>query len=206
MAEELNRELNEERRRREEEEREREHNLAKEREGPKEEMKKLKEQPDVAAVQVMIAKDLLIEKDKKISGLQADLQMAKLRKQAGKGKGSEADKEGDLSQDKESSIVRPPPIQTPLVKQAPVGIIKPKPMAGQYPLIIDQGRVRYVPWQNQFLEGLVKDLPSIHEGAAKWIRELKDKTQGKRLAIGDQKEVLARTWGKERQLGCFKRP
>lgn len=67
--------------------------------------------------------------------------------------------------------------------------------AGQYPLIIEGGRIKYTPWQNQDLEGLVKELPSMHTGAAKWIREFEDKTQGKKLALGDLKAILARTLG-----------
>lgn len=35
----------------------------------------------------------------------------------------------------------------------------------------------------------------MHASATKWIREFKDKTQGKKLAVGDTKAVLARVLG-----------
>lgn len=45
--------------------------------------------------------------------------------------------------------------------------VKGKHTTGQYPLIIEEGRAKYVPWQNQDLECLVKELPNIYAGAAK---------------------------------------
>lgn len=65
----------------------------------------------------------------------------------------------------------------------------------QTPLVIGGPRARYIPWKSLDLEGLVKSLPSLHEGAAKWIREFEDETQGKRLAIRDLKAIMARMLG-----------
>lgn len=110
-----------------------------------EELKKFREQAEVAAERATIANDLLRDREKKISDLQADLRKTTLKqlqtRQTNKEKGAK-EKDGDLSPVGESLIVRPPAVQTP--------------MTGQYPLIIDQGGARYVPWQNQDLEGLVK--------------------------------------------------
>lgn len=83
--------------------------------------------------------------------------------------------EGEEVDQTNTSIMRPPAPSTPevmqapdqTIMQAPVQTIESRTIAGQYPLIVDQGGIRYIPWQNQDLEGLVKDLPNIHEGAAK---------------------------------------
>lgn len=42
------------------------------------------------------------------------------------------------------------------------------------------------------MEGLFKDFPNILNRASKWIREFDEKTQGKKLAVGDIKAILAR--------------
>lgn len=51
--------------------------------------------------------------------------------------------------------------------------------------------------QGQDLEGLINDLPNIHNGASKCIREFEEKTQEKKLAIGDIKAILARMIGQD---------
>lgn len=63
--------------------------------------------------------------------------------------------------------------------------------ASQCPIVIGRA-ARYIPWKTMDLEGLLQELPSLQEGASKWIMEFEDKTQGKRLALGDLKAVLAR--------------
>lgn len=60
------------------------------------------------------------------------------------------------------------------------------------PLLVKENRVNYILWQTQDSEGLVSDLPDIHNGASKWKREFEEKTQEKSLAIGNVKAVLAR--------------
>lgn len=65
----------------------------------------------------------------------------------------------------------------------------------QAPLLIKGPNVNYILWQTQDLEGLVRDLPGIHNGVSRWIREFEEKTQGKKLAIGDIKAVLGRMIG-----------
>lgn len=54
---------------------------------------------------------------------------------------------------------------------------------------------RYIPWKTLDLEGLVTTLPSLNKGALKWIREFENNLQGKMLAIGDLKAILARMLG-----------
>lgn len=73
----------------------------------------------------------------------------------------------------------------------------------QCPIVIDEARAKYIPWQTMDLEGLLRELPSLQEGASKWIREFEDKTQAKRLAIGDLKAVLARSLGSMVFVTCL---
>ncbi|MGL5036159.1 MAG: hypothetical protein ACRC6F_00130, partial [Aeromonas sp.] len=55
----------------------------------------------------------------------------------------------------------------------------------QFPILIKGAQAQYVPWASQDLDGLVARLPSLDEGAGKWIRLLEEETTGKLLALGD---------------------
>ncbi|GCC25340.1 hypothetical protein chiPu_0003750 [Chiloscyllium punctatum] len=61
------------------------------------------------------------------------------------------------------------------------------------PLLIKEGRnPQYIPWETQDLEGLKNVLPSLHEGAGRWIKAFEDEITGQLLAIGDLKALLMR--------------
>ncbi|XP_072098369.1 uncharacterized protein [Mobula birostris] len=62
-------------------------------------------------------------------------------------------------------------------------------------LVKGLGQVQYIPWGSQHLEGLKNTLPSLHEGAGKWIRALEEETTGRMLAMGDLKALLIRRMG-----------
>lgn len=47
---------------------------------------------------------------------------------------------------------------------------------------------------------MVKDLPNIHEGASRWIRDFEERTQGKKLAVGGIKAILARMIGRDEAI------
>ncbi|GCC35900.1 hypothetical protein chiPu_0014389 [Chiloscyllium punctatum] len=64
------------------------------------------------------------------------------------------------------------------------------------PLLIKEAKhPQYIPWGTQDLEELKNTLPSLREGAGKWIRAFEDKTTGQLLAIGDLKALLVRLVG-----------
>ncbi|XP_072899088.1 uncharacterized protein [Hemitrygon akajei] len=62
-------------------------------------------------------------------------------------------------------------------------------------LVKGSGQVQYIPWGSQDLEGLKNTLPSLHEGAGKWIRAFEEETMGRLLAMGDLKALLIRLMG-----------
>ncbi|XP_072880626.1 uncharacterized protein [Hemitrygon akajei] len=62
-------------------------------------------------------------------------------------------------------------------------------------LVKGSGQVQFIPWGSQDLEGLKNTLPSLHEGAGKWIRAFEEETTGRLLAMGDLKALLIRLMG-----------
>lgn len=71
------------------------------------------------------------------------------------------------------------------------------PESAQIPILITGKQGRYVPWQSQKIEGILLALTKIHEGASRWIRNFKEHTEGRLLAVGDLKAVLARIVGQQ---------
>ncbi|KAK2829231.1 hypothetical protein Q7C36_017221 [Tachysurus vachellii] len=76
-------------------------------------------------------------------------------------------------------------------------------MATQYPLIVKGQQIHYVPWTFMDVTGLVKRLPSVCEGAQKWITKFEEQTMGQSLALGDLKVILCQTVGKAKMIEMF---
>ncbi|KAK3570010.1 hypothetical protein QTP86_009155 [Hemibagrus guttatus] len=70
------------------------------------------------------------------------------------------------------------------------------PPPKQCPLIIKGGDTAYIPWTFMDMTGLIGRLPSICDGAQKWITWFKEQTTGQHLALGDIKAILSQTLGK----------
>ncbi|KAJ8011923.1 hypothetical protein DPEC_G00063360 [Dallia pectoralis] len=66
-----------------------------------------------------------------------------------------------------------------------------------YPILIEGTKVKYVPWGNRDLDGLVGKLPHLRDGASRWISVLESETMGQMLAVGDIKVVLTKSLTRE---------
>ncbi|KAK3522526.1 hypothetical protein QTP86_018664, partial [Hemibagrus guttatus] len=75
--------------------------------------------------------------------------------------------------------------------------------AAQFPVIIKGNDVAYVPWSFLDLTGLIGRLPSICEGAQKWITRFEEQTMGQMLALGDIKAILSQSLGKAKMIEIF---
>ncbi|KAK3506561.1 hypothetical protein QTP70_009478 [Hemibagrus guttatus] len=74
--------------------------------------------------------------------------------------------------------------------------------AAQFP-VIKGNDVAYVPWSFLDLTGLIGRLPSICEGAQKWITRFEEQTMGQMLALGDIKAILSQSLGKAKMIEIF---
>ncbi|KAK3549101.1 hypothetical protein QTP70_031896 [Hemibagrus guttatus] len=75
--------------------------------------------------------------------------------------------------------------------------------AAQFPVIIKGNDVAYVPWSFLDLTGLIGRLPSICEGAQKWITRFEEQTMGQMLALVDIKAILSQSLGKAKMIEIF---
>ncbi|KAK3545254.1 hypothetical protein QTP70_002535 [Hemibagrus guttatus] len=75
--------------------------------------------------------------------------------------------------------------------------------AAQFPVMIKGNDVAYVPWSFLDLTGLIGRLPSICEGAQKWITRFEEQTMGQMLALGDIKAILSQSLGKAKMIEIF---
>ncbi|KAK3515812.1 hypothetical protein QTP70_034025, partial [Hemibagrus guttatus] len=75
--------------------------------------------------------------------------------------------------------------------------------ATQFPVIIKENDVAYIPWSFLDLMGLIGRLPSIFEGAQKWITRFEEQTMGQVLALGDIKAILSQSLGKAKMIEIF---
>ena len=72
-------------------------------------------------------------------------------------------------------------------------------VAQQYPLVVKGfgQEPLYVPWSFMDMIGLAGRLPTLTDGANKWITALEESTAGVTLALGDIKALLMHTAGKQ---------
>ncbi|XP_060717971.1 golgin subfamily A member 6-like protein 25 [Tachysurus vachellii] len=113
----------------------------------------------------------------------------------------EVDKEEtETSSDEEGEIDEPESRRAAATE--PDEYTMPK-MAAQYPLIVKGQQIYYVPWTFMDVTGLVKRLPSVCEGAQKWITKFEEQTMGQSLALGDLKVILCQTVGKAKIIEMF---
>ncbi|KAK3524677.1 hypothetical protein QTP86_000612 [Hemibagrus guttatus] len=75
--------------------------------------------------------------------------------------------------------------------------------AAQFPVIIKGNDMAYVPWSFLDLTELIGRLPSICEGAQKWITRFEEQTLGQMLALGDIKAILSQSLGKAKMIEIF---
>lgn len=57
----------------------------------------------------------------------------------------------------------------------------------QYPLIIKGKQPNYVPWTFMDVTGLINKLPSVCDGAQRWMTRFEEQTTGQHWAVGDLK-------------------
>ncbi|KAK3515942.1 hypothetical protein QTP86_004990 [Hemibagrus guttatus] len=79
------------------------------------------------------------------------------------------------------------------------------PPPKQCPLIIKGGDTAYIPWTFMDVTGLIGRLPSICDGAQKWITRFEEQTAGQHLGLGDIKAILSQTLGKAKMTEILDR-
>ncbi len=55
------------------------------------------------------------------------------------------------------------------------------------PLLVEGTQLKYVPWGGSDVETLKAKLPSLRDGANRWIATFEDETVGDMIAVGDIK-------------------
>ncbi|KAJ7991348.1 hypothetical protein DPEC_G00282870 [Dallia pectoralis] len=76
-------------------------------------------------------------------------------------------------------------------------VVSNRPLGGMYPILIEGTKIKYVPWGNRDLDGLVGKLPHLRDGASRWISVLESETMGQMLAVGDIKVLLTKSLTRE---------
>ncbi len=64
--------------------------------------------------------------------------------------------------------------------------------AKMMPLLVEGTQLKYVPWGGRDVETLKSKLPSLRDGANKWIASFEDETEGDMFAVGDIKVLLSK--------------
>ncbi len=59
--------------------------------------------------------------------------------------------------------------------------------AKMMPLLVEGTQLKYVPWGGSDVETLKAKLPSLRDGANRWIATFEDETVGDMIAVGDIK-------------------
>ncbi len=60
------------------------------------------------------------------------------------------------------------------------------------PLLVEGTQLKYVPWGGRDVETLKSKLPSLRDGANRWIATFEDETVGDMIAVGDIKVLLSK--------------
>ncbi len=69
--------------------------------------------------------------------------------------------------------------------------------AKMMPLLVEGTQLKYVPWGGRDVETLKSKLPSLRDGANKWIASFEDETVGDMIAVGDIKVLLSKVLTKQ---------